>query len=278
MKEVVMDAAQAAVLGIVQGLTEFLPISSSGHLLLFPFFAGWKISGSQNIPFFVIVHIGTLVAVLTFFFNDIKLLFSSFIKSIIERRIGDDAYRRLAWFLIIGTIPAGIVFLFISKLLEDSLESPKMVGIFLLVTGVLLILSEKIGRMKTLAKDMRFFDVLFIGFAQGLAILPGISRSGSTIAAGLFRGLTREEAARFSFLLSIPAIIAGALEETITLIKGSTHNVDIAILTIGFITASISGYIAIKYFINYLKKHSLYIFALYCFALGSLTVLLTSLR
>jgi len=273
-----MDAAQAAVLGIVQGLTEFLPISSSGHLLLFPFFAGWKISGSQNIPFFVIVHIGTLVAVLTFFFNDIKLLFSSFIKSIIERRIGDDAYRRLAWFLIIGTIPAGIVFLFIGKLLEDSLESPKMVGIFLLVTGVLLILSEKIGRMKTLAKDMRFFDALFIGFAQGLAILPGISRSGSTIAAGLFRGLTREEAARFSFLLSIPAIIAGALEETITLIKGSTHNVDIAILAIGFITASISGYIAIKYFINYLKKHSLYIFALYCFALGSLTVLLTSLR
>lgn len=270
-----MDFVQAVILGIVQGLTEFLPISSSAHLLLFPYYMGWKIDPTQNVSYYVIVHFGTLMAVLSFFFNDIKLLVPALIKVISERKIGDDPHRRLAWFLIIGTLPAGAVFVLVSKLLENTLESPMLVGIFLLMTGVLLTVSEKLGKRNTSAKEMRLSDVLFIGFAQGLAILPGISRSGSTIAAGLFRGLTREEAAKFSFLLSIPIIIAGTVEEMTALTLGSQQG-NVVMLISGFITAFVSGYFAIKFFIDYLKKHSLYVFAIYCFTLGTITLFATS--
>ena len=272
-----MTILQSLILGIVQGLTEFLPISSSGHLILFPYYAGWTIDEVQNVPYYVIVHFGTLVAVLAFFRNDIKLLLRGFIASISERRIGDDPYRRLAWFIIIGTLPVGIVYILIEGVLEQTLESPGLVGMFLLVTGVLLVVSEKIGKRDVKAENMRIGDAIFIGFAQGLAMLPGISRSGSTIAAGLFRGLDREAAARFSFLLSIPVILAGTVKELTALSMGA-KNIDITLLLAGFITASISGYFAIKYFIDYLRKHSLYIFAIYCFALGSITLVTTSLK
>jgi len=272
-----MDFLQALVLGVVQGLTEFLPISSSAHLLLFPYYMGWSINELENVPYYVIVHFGTLVAVLTFFRKDIKALTVSFIKSIAERRIGDDPNRRLAWLIIIGTLPVGIVYILIKDLLENTLESPIMVASFLLVTGTLLIVSEKLGKRTLDSTKMRISDAVFIGFAQGLALLPGISRSGSTIAAGLFRGLDRESAARFSFLLSVPIIVIGTLEEFTSLAVGG-QNYDIMVLIGGFIAASISGYFAIKYFIDYLKKHSLYLFAVYCYALGIITLVVTSFR
>ncbi|MCL6472504.1 MAG: undecaprenyl-diphosphatase UppP [Firmicutes bacterium] len=273
-----MNLLQAIVLGIVQGLTEFLPISSSAHLVLFPSYLGWNISAEQNISFYVVVHLGTLLAVLSFFYSDIKKLIIGLFKSIGTRKLGNDPHARLAWFLIIGTLPAGVVYILIKKLLENTLESPVLVSIFLLVTGVLLISSELLGKRKAAAKDMRLSDVLFIGFTQGLSILPGISRSGSTIAAGLFRGLTREEAARFSFLLSIPAIIAGAVEDMKGLMDATSHISSAMILIAGFIAASVTGYLAIKYFIDYLKKHSLYVFALYCFVVGTLTLVLAAFK
>ncbi|MBE0446692.1 MAG: undecaprenyl-diphosphate phosphatase [Actinobacteria bacterium] len=273
-----MDLIQAVILGIVQGLTEFLPISSSAHLILLPFYIGWTIDPAQNIPYYVIVHFGTLVAVLTFFRKDIKAITLGFIKSISERRIGDDPYRRLSWFIVIGTLPVGIVYLLIKELLENTLETPGMVAFFLLITGTLLVVSERLGARDLSAEKMRASDAVFIGFAQGLALLPGLSRSGSTIAAGLFRGLTRESAARFSFLLSIPVIIAGTIEEMTALTIGSSHQTSIILLVAGFVTATVSGYFAIKYFIDYLKKHSLYIFALYCFALGAITLIASSFK
>jgi len=272
-----MTVLQAIILGIVQGLTEFLPVSSSGHLLLFPFYAGWTIDEVQNVPYYVIVHFGTLMAVLVYFRDDIKLLVHGFLASIAERRIGDDPHRRLAWFIIIGTLPVGIVYVLIKGLLENTLESPSLVASFLIVTGVLLVASEKIGKQDTSTQQMKISDVLFIGLAQGLAMLPGISRSGSTIAAGLFRGLGREAAARFSFLLSIPVILAGTFEEMMALSLG-VKEINVIVLIMGFITASISGYFAIKYFIDYLKKHSLYPFAIYCFALGAITLVASSLK
>lgn len=273
-----MNLLQAIVLGIVQGLTEFLPISSSGHLILFPFYMGWKINGSENIPFYVIVHVGTLVAVLAYFRRDVKLLLTAFYRSTVERKIGDDPHRRLAWFLIIGTLPAGIIYIVLNKILKEALETPMLVGIFLIITGFLLVVSERIGKRGVSIRDMRMADAIFVGIAQGFAILPGISRSGSTIAAGLFRGLTREEAARFSFLLSIPVIIAGTLEEFLDLAKGFSHSTEAIILVAGFLTAAITGYLAIKYFIEFLKKYSLNAFALYCFALGAVTVIASTLK
>ncbi|NCO65644.1 MAG: undecaprenyl-diphosphatase UppP [Candidatus Aquicultor secundus] len=273
-----MNVIQAAILGIIQGLTEFLPISSSAHLVLFPLYMGWHVNPEANVTYDVIVHFGTLMAVLTFFYKDVSKLASALIKSIFERKIGNDPYRRMAWFLIIGTIPTGIVYLFIKKLLEDTLKTPSYVGIFLLITGVLLVAGERIGKRAESVNDLKTTDVVFIGFVQGLAILPGISRSGSTIAAGLFRGLTREEAARFSFLLSIPVIVAAALEKIKEVASAGVHGGELAILIAGFVTAAITGYFAIKYFLDYLKKHSLYVFALYCFALGATTIALTALK
>jgi len=272
-----MNIIQATVLGIIQGLTEFLPISSSAHLVLFPYYMGWNVDPHQNIPYDVIVHFGTLMAVLGFFYRDIKQLLSAFFKSISERKIGNDPYRRLAWFIIIGTLPTGIVYIFINDLLKDTLESPALVGTFLLVTGSLLVASELLGKKAPNTKDMRLVDAVFIGFAQGLAILPGISRSGSTIAAGLFRGLGREEAARFSFLLSIPVILAGTFEQITGVVETGVDLGEITILFAGFIAASVSGYFAIKYFIDYLKRHSLYIFALYCFAVGIVTLVVSNI-
>lgn len=273
-----MNLLQAIILGALQGFTEFLPISSSAHLVLVPFYAGWDIDALQNVPFYVMVHFGTLIAVLTYFRKDITVLARAFTKSIFERSIGDDPYRRLAWFVIIGTLPTGIVYVLIHKLLENALESPTLVSIFLLVTGVLLVTSELLGNRSATAREMRLSDVLFVGFAQGLAILPGISRSGSTIAAGLFRGLTRDESARFSFLLSIPVIIAGTIEELKPIIEGNASHNELIVLVVGFIAASITGYFAIKYFMNYLRKHSLYVFALYCFALGIITLFASSFK
>lgn len=273
-----MDLAQAVILGIIQGLTEFLPISSSAHLLLFPFFVGWTIDPVQSVPFYVVVHFGTLMAVLSFFRKDIKSIILAFVKSITERSIGDDPYRRLAWFIVIGTLPAGIVYLLVKKLLENTLETPVIVAIFLMVTGILLVVSERLTRSSGSIEKLRVSDAVFIGFAQGLALFPGISRSGSTIAAGLFRGLTREEAARFSFLLSVPVIIAGTMEEMTSLTIGSGGQTNVILLIAGFLTATVSGYFAIKYFIDYLKKHSLYVFALYCFVLGVITLVVSSLK
>jgi undecaprenyl-diphosphatase len=166
----------------------------------------------------------------------------------------------------------------INDLLHDTLNSPTMVGGFLIVTAGLLVTSELLGKRKSGTKQLRLSDVVFIGFAQGLAILPGISRSGSTIAAGLFRGLTREEAARFSFLLSIPVILAGAAQQIGDLTLSGTFSDQAAILIGGFIGAAITGYFAIKYFIDYLKKHSLYVFALYCFVLGTVTLIASNLK
>ncbi|MHB8840977.1 MAG: undecaprenyl-diphosphate phosphatase, partial [Candidatus Aquicultor sp.] len=248
-----MNVIQAAILGVIQGLTEFLPISSSAHLVLFPLYMGWHVNPEANVTYDVIVHFGTLMAVLAFFYKDVSKLAGAFVKSLTERKIGDDPYRRMAWFLIIGTIPTGIVYVLIKKLLEDTLKTPSYVGIFLLITGVLLVASERIGRRAESANSLKTIDVVFIGFVQGLAILPGISRSGSTIAAGLFRGLTREEAARFSFLLSIPVIIAAALEKITEVASAGVNGGEIAILAAGFVTAAVTGYFAIKYFLDYLK-------------------------
>lgn len=278
-----MNFIQALVLGVVQGLTEFLPISSSGHLVLFPYLMGWNINHEANIPYDIIVHFGTLIAVLAFFYGDVKLLTSAFIESVTERKIGDDPYRRLAWFIIIGTIPTGIVYLLVKDMLQASLENPVRVGIEVIITGLLLVASEFLSkriskRNATKKRRMNWFDVVLIGIAQGVAILPGISRSGATIATGLFRGLTREEAARFSFLLSIPVILAVSLEQIGELAVSGMAGNQVAILFAGFVTSTITGYLAIKYFIDYLKKHSLYVFAFYCFALGTITLIVPTLK
>jgi undecaprenyl-diphosphatase len=257
-----MSIFQAIVLGIVQGLTEFLPVSSSAHLVLVPYFMNW---GEPDVIFDVGLHLGTLVAVVGYFWKDIIKLFTAFIRSLTNRNFRANPDTRLAWLIIIATIPAGLLgFLFQSKF-EALFGKPHLVGWFLLVTAILLISSEYFNKRFIMpAQEVTFFRGLVIGFAQAIAIAPGISRSGATIAVGLFTGLNRETAARFSFLLSIPIILGAGLVKLKDLIHLQVSGYYLTILIIGFLTAEISGYFAIKYFLRYVQKNSLYVFAIYC--------------
>ncbi|MFB3895424.1 MAG: undecaprenyl-diphosphatase UppP [bacterium] len=257
-----MTVIQAIILGIVQGLTEFLPVSSSAHLVLVPYFLKW---GEPDVIFDVGVHLGTLVAVAAYFWKDIIKLIVAFFRSLTNKTFRASPDAKLAWLIIYATIPAGLLgFLFESKF-EALFGKPHIVGWFLLVTAILLISSEFISKRFIMpAQEVTFWRGIAIGIAQAIAIAPGISRSGSTISVGMFSGLDRPTAARFSFLLSIPIILGAGLVKFKHLIHMEVTSVYITILVAGFIAAAISGYIAIKYFLQYVQKNSLYIFGVYC--------------
>lgn len=269
-----MDVLQAIIIGIVQGLTEFLPISSSGHLVLVPEIMGVK----SSLAFDTVLHVGTLVAVVTYFWSDIVHMIRSFISSLTDipggnfrEGIEEDPFKRLAWMVIIGTIPAGLAGVLFKDFFESLFNSITAVGFFLIVTGLLLWGSERISariKEKLPVEKLGVRDSLIIGGAQALAIAPGISRSGATISAGLFLGFERELAARYSFLLSIPAILGAALIQ----VKDISAGLDLlgASMIAGFIASAVSGYIAIKFLLKLIRERDLYVFAYYCFALGLL--------
>jgi len=269
-----MDVLQAIIIGIVQGLTEFLPISSSGHLVLVPEIMGV----TSSLAFDTLLHVGTLVAVVTYFWSDIVHMIRSFISSLTDipggnfrNGIDEDPYKRLAWMVIIGTIPAGLAGVLFKDFFESLFSSITAVGFFLIVTGFLLWGSERISarvREKLPVEKLGVRDSLIIGGAQALAIAPGISRSGATISAGLFLGFERELAARYSFLLSIPAILGAAIIQ----VKDISAGMDLlgASMIAGFVASAVSGYIAIKFLLKLIRERDLYVFAYYCFALGLL--------
>lgn len=270
-----MDIIQAIILGIVQGLTEFLPVSSSAHLVFMTDILGLP----QNVAFDTLLHIGTLVAVVGYFWRDIIHIISSFISSLIDIFRGkfrdgleETPFKKLSWLLIVGTIPAGLMGILLEKQFEALFNSVIYVGFFLIITGLLLWGAERVKPGEKEVKDISFKNALVIGVAQGIAIAPGISRSGATIAAGLFSGLNRELAARFSFLLSIPAILGAALVQTkdITSVDASA-----AVMIAGFISATIFGYIAIKLLLKIIRERTLMIFAYYCWIVGIIAIILS---
>ena len=251
--------------GLIQGLTEFLPVSSSGHLVIVPAMLGWE---EPPLGLTVMLHLGTLGALLIYFRADlIRLLLGLLGK-------GEDpaGTRRIIRFLIVGTIPAVIAGLTLGGFFEDAFQRPYESCIELVITGFLLIGMEKYGERAT-RQPLDDGRAAFIGGAQALAILPGISRSGATIGAGLLAGLTREEATRFSFLLSIPAI-AGAL--VLDLAKGNLVVTGASIA--GTVVSGISGYLAIHYLMRFVRTHSLSVFAWYLFAIGPISALVIWLR
>ncbi|WP_321211322.1 undecaprenyl-diphosphatase UppP [Methanothermobacter sp. DP] len=271
-----MDVLQAIITGIVQGLTEFLPVSSSGHLVLVHEIMGV----TSSLAFDTLLHVGTLVAVVTYFWSDIVHMIRSFISSLTDipggnfrNGIEDDPYKRLAWMVIIGTIPAGLAGVLFKDFFESLFSSITAVGFFLIVTGLLLWGSERISariREKLPVEKLGVRNSLIIGGAQALAIAPGISRSGATISAGLFLGFERELAARYSFLLSIPAILGAAIIQ----VKDISAGMDLlgASMIAGFVASAVSGYIAIKFLLKLIRERDLYVFAYYCFALGLLVL------
>lgn len=254
-----MNAVQALILGMVQGLTEFLPVSSSAHLVLVPDLMGWDLPSTS---FDLVLHLGTLVSVVVYFWRDLVEIIRAFARP-------DEAgrpLRRLGALLIIGTVPAAVIGGLFQSKFEEIFNQPTEVAVFLLITGVLLVAAEAAARKRRHIKDLKTVDAALIGLAQAVAIAPGISRSGATISAGLFLGFTREAAARFSFLLSIP-IIAGATFVKLRHGMGDAPEGQLALL-FGFIAAALAGFAAIKFLLGYVRRHNLRIFALYCWVVG----------
>jgi undecaprenyl-diphosphatase len=271
-----MDYWQAIALGILQGATEFLPISSSGHLVLFPWVMGW---GNPGLTFDTMVHWGTLAAVVVYFFQDLVSIIRDWVSHIFMRRPATEN-ARLGWLLIAGTIPGVVMGLVGEDFFEQLFATPMWVAIFLLVTAAILTVSERLGKRVRTTGQLLLWEALLIGVAQGVAIAPGISRSGATIAMGLLLGLTRPAAARFSFLLSVPIVFGtGAMQLVKLLTEPASNGAALAVpILLGFLAAAISGYICIRFLLSYLQRGKLYPFAIYCTVVGIFGLVLSVIR
>ena len=286
-----MNILPAMILGLVQGLTEFIPISSSAHLIIIPWLFGWEDKALTSLTFDVALHLGTLLALLVFFANDWVRLIRAGVASIVERRIGDDHDRRLAWCLVVGCIPGAIVGALAESKIVKLFHEPNAphqvsamiaMAVIIALLGAALFLAERLARHVRGLSQITFKDGLLIGLAQALAIFPGVSRSGSTITAGLALGLKRETAARFSFLLSAPIIGGAGAKSLLTIFKDiQAHGMagfDIVAFASGFVAAAVSGYLCIKYVLRFLQKHPTTIFVLYRWALAILIVVVVLTR
>jgi undecaprenyl-diphosphatase len=270
-----MSLFEAIVLGIVQGLTEFLPISSTGHLRIVPAVVGWDDPGSA---FTAVIQLGTTVAVLIYFREDLWRIARAWFGSLRRGGAGRGSTdARLGWYIVIGTIPIGIFGLAFKHQIEHGARSLYLIGTVLIVFGLVMLAAERVGRKERGLESMTPNDGIFVGVAQALALIPGVSRSGATISAGLFRGLDREAAARYSFLLSTPAIVLAGLFELKGIVDGSEHTgASAADLIVATVVAFVVGYWSIRFLLNYLARHSLFAFVAYRLALGALVLALTA--
>ena len=262
-----MSVTQAAILALVQGLTEFLPISSSAHLILVPHLLGWE---DQGLTFDLVVHLGTLTAVCAYFRHDLARITGAWIGSVSGRGFNTDA--RLAWFIGIGTIPVGLAGLAFKDWVSGAGRDPMVIGLASVVFGLLLWWADKAGTRARQVEGITWKDAIAVGCAQALALIPGTSRSGITMTAGLALGLTRQGAARFSFLLSIPVI---ALSGGLGLADLVTRGPDLtraAPLVTGFAVSAISAYLCIKLFLGWLDRHAMTPFVIYRVALGLILI------
>jgi len=265
---------EAIVLGITQGLTEFLPISSTAHLRIVPAFAGWEDPGAA---FTAIVQLGTMLAVLLYFRGDLLQIARAWLRSLRDRSVRRTLDARLGWYILLGTIPIGIFGLIFKDQIENGARDLYLISIALIVFGLVLLAAEKVGTKDRPIEDLNRSDGIFIGLWQALALIPGVSRSGSTISAGLFRGLDRPSAARYSFLLSVPAVVLSGLFELKSVIDGSEHtDVGAGSLIIATAFAFVVGYWSIAFLLRWVGHHSMIVFVVYRVALGLLVLVLTA--
>lgn len=269
-----MDFWEAIVLGIVQGATEFLPISSSAHLVLVPDMLNMPEPGLTMVG---VVHAGTLLAVLLYFRRDLWQIGCAFLAGLVRKRPFATTESRLGWYILIGSIPAGVAGLLLEDFFERLFGSPSVAAAFLLVTAVLLVLGEKLHSGRKQMDHITWLDAILVGLGQMMALFPGISRSGTTIVAGLLRGLDRSIAARFSFLLGIPAIFGVSLLAALDIVADGSWVVGWPVYVGAFAAAAISGYAAILLFLRWLQQHRLYGFAAYCVVLGSSYLIIVAL-
>jgi undecaprenyl-diphosphatase len=266
-----LELFKALILGIVQGATEFLPVSSSGHLVLLPAALGWD---SPPLVFDATVHLATLLAVVAVFWRDLLKLLAAWWQGLRRGQPFRTTESRLAWWLILGTVPGILAGLSLDKTFESLFAKPQAVGVFLLLTALLLVLAELYGRRRRGLTEVTWLDSLLIGIGQAAAIAPGLSRSGTTISVGMFRGLNREASARFSFLLSVPIIAGAGLVQLVKQAGNGGFSTEVSYLLVGFLAAAICGYAAIRVFLAYLRQKPLYPFAAYCVVIGILAMTL----
>ena len=274
-----MSILEAIILGIVQGLTEFLPISSTGHLTL----AGKLMNliseehPEQWTTFIAVIQLGTMLAVLVYFWKDLINILKDFVHDNVGKPVKYSEQKinsKLGWLIIIGTIPVVIIGLAFKDAIEGALtKNLYVIAASLIILALILALAEKIAKFRKDVKDITFFDSIIIGLAQALSLIPGSSRSGTTITAGLFVGLKREAAARFSFLLSVPAVLASGALQLYEALKFIDQSMAVNII-IATVVSGISGYLAIDFLLKFLKKNTTFIFVFYRIALGIFILIL----
>jgi undecaprenyl-diphosphatase len=269
---------QAIVMGIVQGLTEFLPISSSGHLIIVPYLLGWDDPFLQSLAFSVVISAGTLAALLVYFREDWARLIPAGFATIRDRSFNDDPDRRLAWLIAVATIPAAIAGFLFNDVFEQAVRQAGLVALMLLVGAAILWLADRWGAKQRNENELGFPTAFGIGAAQALALIPGVSRSGISISAGLFSGLTREGAARFSFLMATPITTLAVAYETVKLIRGDVAGVEWVPLIAGTIAAFISGMLAIAVLLRFVRTHSYGIFVAYRIVLAAIVIVVFLVR
>ena len=262
-----MDFLQATVLGIVQGLTEFLPISSSAHLLIVPRLLGWDDPGAA---FTAVIQLGTMAAVLIYFWRDIVRITWTWLRSLRDRQLRADLDARMGWYIIWGTVPVSVCGLAFSDQIEGPARNLWLNATMLIVMGLLLLVAEWYGRQQREVADLSLRDGLVIGGFQALSLIPGSSRSGSTITGGLFLGYTREAAARYSFLLSVPAVVLSGLYELRKIGEPEGGGVPLGGTVIATIVSFVVGYASIAWLLKFLVRHSTLLFVYYRVAVGGI--------
>jgi undecaprenyl-diphosphatase len=276
-----MTFLQAIVLGVVQGLTEFLPISSTAHLRIVPALFGWKFhygsttTNDPGAPFTAVIQLGTTAAIVVYFWRELLHVTMAWFRGLIDRSVRSSLEYRLGWYLILATVPVGVFGLVFSKPIETGARNLWLIACALIALAVVLAAAERVGRREREEEQLNTMDAVVVGSAQALALIPGASRSGTTITAGLFRGLTREAAARFSFLLSVPAVVLSGVYEAINHAKDK-NGPGGGLTGVALVFAFVVGLASIAWLMRWLSTHSTFIFIYYRIALGVLLLVLLS--
>jgi len=274
-----LSILQAIVLGVVQGLTEFIPVSSSAHLVLVPWLLGWQFDEKTAFVFDVLVQWGTLVGVFAYFWRDIGSIARGVVGGLVRRAPFESFEAKLGWWVILATLPAVMLGLLLKDTFEQTFSAPAIVAVLLFVTAAILIVAERLGKRVRELSAFDSGDAVVMGLWQVLSLFPGVSRSGATIGGGMLRHLDRSAAARFSFLMSIPALLGAGVIAINDLLADSALLSTLSLpIVAGFLSAAVSGYLCIRWLLGYLQKRSLDVFAAYCIGFGALNLIIAFVR
>lgn len=263
---------QALVMGLVQGLTEFLPISSSGHHILVPYLLGWDDRFIESLAFSVVLHAGTLAALLVYFRDDWLRLIPAFVALVRDRSFRDDPDRRLIFLLVVSTVPAAVIAFALNDVVDDAVRQPGLVAVMLVAGGAILWLADRWGPRTRAIDRLTTRGALGIGFAQALALVPGVSRSGISMSAALFAGLDRADAARYSFLMATPITAMAVAWEGLKIVRGEVGGAEPATLAVGVAASFVSGVLAIAVLLRYVRSRSFDVFVLYRLVLAGVVL------